>query len=199
MRFAGKGLNFGQRRFLSFFCVGFVLGILVMNIGKSILLKETGLFDEYTLNQMRYMTVDSNALFCYIFRKRISRMLALTVISTTYLGLVACIGTSIWYGMSAGVFLAALILRYGIKGIMLALVSMFPQYLLYVPAVLALLSWCEELFRGIYTRGEFNMSDKKLLVKKAGRLVAILSVVTLGCLLEGYVNSYLLLVFLKIF
>ena len=199
MRFTGKALSFGQRRFISFFCVGFVLGILVMNIGKSILLKETGLFDEYTLYQMRYMTVDSNALFCYIFRKRISRMLALTVISTTYLGLVACMGTAIWYGMSAGVFLAALALRYGVKGIMLALVSMFPQYLLYVPAVLAMLSWCEELFRGIYTRGEFNVSDKKLLVKKAGRLVAILSVIALGCLLEGYVNSYLLLVFLKIF
>lgn len=199
MQFAGRRLSFEQRRFFSFFCMGFVLGILVMNIGKSIFLKETGLFDEYTLYQMRYMTVDSNALFCYIFRKRISRMLALTVISTTYLGFVACMGTSLWYGMSAGVFLTTLTLRYGVKGILLAIVSMFPQYLLYVPAVLALLSWCEELFRGIYTRGEYNMSDKKLLVKKAGRLVVILSVITLGCLLEGYVNPYLLLGYLKIF
>lgn len=199
MRFAGKSLNLGQRRYFSFFCGGLLLGILVMNMGKSILLDETGLFDEYTLYHMRYMTVDGNALFCYILRKRIGRILALAVISSTYLGLAACMGTALWYGMSAGVFLSCLTLRYGVKGILLAFVSAFPHYLLYIPAVLALLSWCEELFRGIYMRGEFNVADRGFLIKKIGRLLAILAVASVGCVLEGYVNPYLLLGYLKIF
>lgn len=199
MQLAGRRLFAGQRNFLTCFGVGLLIGIFTINIGKSILLGETGLFDEYTLYHMKYMTVDSNALFCYILRKRIGRLLMLAVISTTYLGLVACMGASLWYGMSAGAFLTSLALRYGLKGILLAVIGLFPHYLLYVPAALLMLAWCEELFRGIYTRGEFSAADKGFLLKKAGWLLGILAVVLAGCLLEGYVNPYLLLGFLKIF
>ena len=199
MQLAGRRFLSRQRGFLTCFGVGLLIGIIVINIGKSILLGETGLFDEYTLYHMKYMTVDSNALFCYIFRKRIGRMLILAVLSTTYLGLVACMGMAFWYGMSAGAFLTSLALRYGLKGILLAVIGLFPHYLLYVPAILLLLVWCEELFRGIYVRGEFNAEDKGFLLKKAGRLLVILALATAGCLLEGYMNPYLLLGFLKIF
>lgn len=196
---AGYGREAFQRNFLVCFGVGLLIGIVVVNIGKGILLGETGLFDEATLYHMKYMTVDSNALFSYIFRKRMGRVLILAVLSTTYLGLVACMGASFWYGMSAGAFLTSLALRYGLKGILLAVVGLFPHFLLYVPAVLLLLAWCEELFRGIYVRGEFSGGDKGVLLKKAGRFLAILLVMTVGCLLEGYVNPFLLLGFLRIF
>lgn len=194
-------LKAGQRTFLSFFCVGLLAGIFIMNIGKSILLEGTGLFDSDTLYRMKYMTVDSNALFCYVFRKRIVRLLILAVLSTTYLGVAAYYGLTLWYGLSAGAFLTALTLRYGMKGILLAFVSIFPQYLVYIPAVLCLLSWCEALYRGIYIRGggEFYPGDKGFLIKKAGQLAAVLAAVTAGCLLESYMNPYLLLGFLKIF
>ena len=150
---AGYGREAFQRNFLVCFGVGLLIGIVVVNIGKGILLGETGLFDEATLYHMKYMTVDSNALFSYIFRKRMGRVLILAVLSTTYLGLVACMGAAFWYGMSAGAFLTSLALRYGLKGILLSVVGLFPHFLLYVPAVLLLLAWCEELFRGIYVRG----------------------------------------------
>lgn len=188
-----------QRNFLTCFGVGLLAGIIIVNLGKGILLGDTGLFNEEILYHMKYMTVDCNALFCYIFRKRIVRLLILAVMATTYLGLVACVGISFWYGTSAGAFLTALALRYGLKGILLAVISVFPQYLCYIPAALLLLNWCEELFRGIYMRGEFNAADKGLLIRKVGRLALILAAVTGGCLLEGYVNPYLLLGFLKIF
>ena len=198
---AGYGREAFQRNFLVCFGVGLLIGIVVVNIGKGILLGETGLFDEATLYHMKYMTVDSNALFSYIFRKRMGRVLILAVLSTTYLGLAACLGVTFWYGMSAGAFLAALTLRYGIKGIALALAGIFPQYLIYIPAALFLLSWCETLFRGIYARGGggISLEDRGLLIKKAGQLAGALLAVTVGCLLEGYVNPYLFLGFLKIF
>lgn len=197
----GREWKLGQSRFLPFFCAGLLAGIFIMNIGKSILLEGTGLFDQDTLYRMKYMTIDSNALFSYIFRKRIGRILFVSVLSTTYLGLIAYYGLTFWYGMSAGAFLTALTLRYGIKGILLALVSMVPHYLVYIPALLILFSWCEALYRGIYVRGggELDMGDRKFLLKKAGQLLGILVAVSAGCLLEGYVNPYLLLGFLKIF
>lgn len=199
MRLTWRGIKAGQRTFLPFFCAGLVAGIVIMNIGKSILLGDTGLFDENVLYQMKYMTLDSNALFSYVFRKRIGGVLALAVISTTYLGMAACMGAAVWYGMSAGAFLAVLSIRYGIKGILLAFACLLPQYLIYVPAMLALLSWCEDIFRGIYTRGELRTGDKAFLLKKLGYLAAVLLAVTAGCVLEGYVNPYLLFGYLKIF
>ncbi len=194
-----KKMGAGNRTFLTFFCAGLVVGILAVNIGKSILLGEGGLFDESTLYHMKYMTVDGNALFCYILRKRMCRVLVIAVLSTTYLGMAACMGVSFWYGLSAGAFVISLMMRYGIKGILLALISMFPQYLVYVPAVLVLLAWCSEIFRGIYIRGEYSAADKGFLVKMAGRFAGILAAFAGGCFLEGYINPYLLLGFLKIF
>lgn len=191
-----------MRRFVvPCFCAGLLAGILVMNIGKSILLENTGFFDVYTLYQIKAMTVDSNALFYYIFRKRIVGLLVMAVLSTTYLGLAVCIGAVLWYGMSAGLFLSALTLRYGLKGILLAAVCLLPQYLLYVPAMLMFLKWVDGVYYGIYSRSgnALGAEDKGFLLKKSGQLIAIIGMFAIGCLLEGYVNPGLLLGFLKIF
>lgn len=199
MRITGLGMKEARLPVLPIFCISFVAGILVMNIGKSILLENTGLFDEYTLYTMKYMTVDSNALFSYVLRERLVRLLILTVLSTTYLGLAVCVGTVIWYGTSAGAFLAALTLRYGIKGIFLAVVAVFPHYLIYVPVLLALLAWCETLYRCIYGRTVDFGEDKAFLPKKLIRLAAIFGAAVVSCLLEAYVNPLILLSYLRVF
>lgn len=200
MRIAGKNLRSGTNRAALLFAAGLLLGFLVMNIGKGAWLINTGLLDEDTLYQMKYMTVDSGALFCYILRKRMCVLLVLAVAVTTYLGMAVCMGAVCWYGFSAGVFLSALLLRYGIKGLVLAAVSVFPQYLLYVPAFLLFLGWAERLYRGIYSRSAAcDASDRGFVLKTLGKLALILGLAAAGCLLEGYVNPLLLLGYLKVF
>ena len=199
MRIIRAGLRTTGLPVMPIFFAGMAAGIFVMNIGKSILLDNTGLFDEYALNGMKYMTLDSTALFSYVFRERMIKLLALAVLATTYLGLAACVCTVAWYGISAGAFLAALALRYGIKGIFLAFISLFPQYLLYIPALFALLAWCMSLYRGIYNRTINLGEDKTFLPKKLATLSLILLVAAAGCFLEAYVNPYFLLNYLKIF
>ena len=83
VQFIGRRFLSGQRNFLTCFGVGLLAGIFIVNLGKGMLLGDTGLFNEDILYHMKYMTVDCNALFCYIFRKRILRLLVLAVISTT--------------------------------------------------------------------------------------------------------------------
>ncbi len=190
-----------KRFVLPVFCAGLLAGFLVMKGGKSVLLDNTGFFDAYTLYHIRDMTVDQNALFYYVFRKRILGVLAMAVLATTYLGLAACLGGVFWYGMSAGAFVTALTLRYGIKGILLAAVCLLPQYLVYVPAALVFLKWAEALYRGIYSRsgGAFAAEDKSFLMKKSGQLIAVLCACAIGCLMEAYINPMLLAGYLKIF
>ncbi|MCD7835393.1 MAG: stage II sporulation protein M, partial [Lachnospiraceae bacterium] len=135
---------------MSLFFTGFIAGILVMYFGKSILLENTGLLDENTFVDMKYMTVDSTALFYYVLKKRAGTALIIMILSTTYLGLIVCAAFSIWYGAAAGMFMSALLIRYGIKGLLLFVVSIFPQYILYLPAFAALIAICAELNRKIY-------------------------------------------------
>lgn len=190
-----------ERNTIAFiFLAGLLAGFLIINMGKGILLTNTGLFDEATLYRMKYMTVDSSALFCYVLRKRLCCILLLAVAVTTYLGRVVCRGAVFWYGLSTGAFLTALMLRYGMKGLLLALAGMFPQYLLYVPALLLFLRWAEHLYRCIYARGAgYDAGEKGFARRKAGQLFLLVGIICLGCLLEGYVNPHLLLGYLKVF
>lgn len=198
MRLIGKNFGFGRIPVLQLFMAGFLIGILIMNIGESILLEKTGLFDEEVLYHMKYMTVDCNALFCYVLRKRLLAVLILAVLSTTYLGLAVCVGAALWYGAAAGGLLAVMVLRYGMKGILLAAASLFPHYLIYFPAIFTLLAWGESVYRSIYHR-HGTEPEKNILIKKTGQLAAIIGMTVAGCVLEGYVNPEVFMSLLKIF
>lgn len=200
VQIAGKHIPTGSRKLLPVFCVGMLAGILTISIGKSTFLEETGLFDKYILSGMKHMTVDNSALFYYVLRKRLSLLLVVAVLATTYLGYAVCVGAAAWCGMSVGTYLSALVLRYGLKGLVLAAAGMFPQYLLFVPAILMMLGWCEGLYRGIYARGSAAEAvGRSFVIGKLGWLGVIGAVVVAGCFLESYVNPVLLLGYLKIF
>lgn len=200
MRIAEKifqtGIRRGQLPLLPVFAAGAAAGIAAMNMGKSIMLENTGLLDEYTLYYMKYMTVNSNALFCYVLKQRLESLVFLAVLSTTYLGLAVCLTAAFWYGMAGGAFVAALMLRYGLKGMLFAAVGIFPQYLLYVPAMAGMLFWCERLCRSIYFK---HCVHKTFLLKQLFQLGMIVGVVLAGCFLESYINPYLVMGLLKIF
>lgn len=183
------------------FLTGVLAGILLISLGKRILLENTGLLDEYTLYHMKYMTVDSSALFYYVLRLRLKSAITLAILATTYLGVFVCAGTAFWYGLSAGTLLATVVIRYGLKGILFAFAGVLPQYIIYVPTILALLLWCENLNRSIYFRNNVITDAGSSVVwpKRLAQLAVILCVLILGCLLESFMNPGLLEKFLKIF
>lgn len=191
----------GRLPLVTIFAAGLFAGMLLMNLGKSILLENTGLLDENTLYHMKYMTVDSSALFYYVLRNRLVRLLVIAVLSTTYLGLVICIGAAFWYGMCAGAFLAASVIRYGLRGILLVLAGIFPQYLIYVPAMILLLLWCQKIYRAVYLDRTLTQDpgNRLFLPKCLLQLIGILLLFVLGCVTESFLNPHLMLGLLKIF
>ncbi len=182
------------------FMTGLVVGILTMNFGKSILLDNTGLLDETMLSQMSATFPDSNALFAFVLRKRITIILIMVLAATTYLGMIATIAMDFWMGLSAGAFLAAAMLRYGFRGILLVAAGVFPQYLLYVPLFYMLLVWCDKTCRMIYTKGYYQGQDAKtpVLLGRVLPLVIIFVGTVAGCFMESYLNPGILQSFLKL-
>lgn len=201
MRIGGKRVHMGRLPYLIIFLAGLVLGVLLMNAGKALFLDSTGLLDEYSLYHMKYMTVDGNALFLYVLQQRLKDVLFMAVMSTTYLGLVVISGMLLWYGAAAGMFLSAVVIRYGMKGILLALTSVFPQYILYIPAMICLIVCCEQTCRSIYFKNSLTIEDsvRGTIPRRLLQLAVITAVVITGCALESYVNPHLLSNLLKIF
>ena len=184
-------------RFL--FLIGFGIGLSAAYFGRGIWFQTTGILDEDTLYRMKYMTVDSGVLFAYVLCKRCRNFFVLIIMATTYLGLVFCGGITVKYGFSIGFFISTAIYWYGIKGLLLGIVGAFPQYLCYVPAILLLIRWCEELHRSIYFYHNITGQGKKSLPGRLGKLALILMVLVLGCILECFVNPVLLKGFLQFF
>ncbi|MDR2044326.1 MAG: stage II sporulation protein M [Clostridium sp.] len=201
MRIGMAKVRTGKIPYLAIFFAGFLAGIFLMNIGRKTLLENTGLLDEYTLYQMKYMTVDGNALFVFVLRERLKTVGFLAVMATTYLGLLVTGGMALWYGVSAGMFLSAAVIRYGMKGVLFVVTGIFPQCLFYVPAMAALLLWCEQLCRALYSAGGAapEMAGRRAILRKLLFLLLLAGAVVLGCLLESHVNPYLLSKLLKIF
>ncbi len=183
------------------FAAGMFVGIIYVIIRKSTVLESADLLDEYTLYHMKYMSVDHCAFFLYVLRRRVGSAMLLTILFTTYLGLIVCIGSVLWYGISAGIFLSVLAVRYGLKGFLLAGVCVFPHFLLYLPAFYGLFRMGFELYRAIYGREgrNSNLSWKNILRAEAGRFAAIYALLMLGSVLESFISPYLVIGMLRVF
>lgn len=197
--YAGR-VYFGKNRFLTLFLIGMAAGFLFLNLGKSALSGQTGMFDAYTLYGMKNMTVDCGALFCYVLRKRFVFLLCVAALATTRPGYGICLGTALWCGAVSGAFPAVLFLRYGLKGLLLTGVALFPQYLVYLPVFVLMLEWSADLHRTIYAGTATTEKEaRSFRLRKLGLLGILAALTLLGCLLESYVNPSLLLGYLKKF
>lgn len=190
----------GKNSYGMIFLMAFVAGIFIMSFGKSILLENTGLLDENMLRQMAVAFPEGNALFAFVLRKRMTLVVIMAVLATTYLGVGIGIAAVAWYGLSAGMFLTAALLRYGLKGFLLVAAGVLPQYLVYVPAFYALLLWCDQTCRMIYYKGYYHREDTKtpILFGRVLPLIVIIIGMIIGCILESFLNPDILQGVLKI-
>lgn len=186
---------------LLFFLIGICGGIVLANVSKSELLSETALLEKNALLQVRYASFDSRSLFLCLLGQRLKEAGLLLLLSTTFLGLVAVWFYALRYGVSLGLLLTQVIAGYGPKGILLLMAGLLPQMLVYVPVWVLLLALGERTCRRLYylNGNEGIVGLKRMwihLTVQGGLLLFALSV---GCLLEAYVNPYLLRLVLKLF
>lgn len=206
MRF-GKYLDMRQERlFIGLAVAGFVVGLVLMNIGKRVLLEDTGLLSEYILYEMKYSQINSSAFFWYVLRKRMSMVFLMTLLATTWLGVIAGYTYSAWLGISFGMLMMAAVIRYGVKGILLILIGIFPQGLIYLPACFLLLNWCRELCLILHfsEKKDAKISLREegknnIMRRKALQFLSLVVVVIIGCTFESYVNPKLVLNLLQFF
>lgn len=172
-----------RKQFLVFFMPGFLLGILYVNFIAKNYMAEQGIFSEYFLNQFRSSHVEIREYIWYLLRLRAVPFLVLIGLSFTRVKKAAAVLFLCWTGISFGILVSAAVLSMGLKGSLLCVAGLFPQFLFYVPAYLVLLWHCYMLPQSGWNRQ---------------KTVFMALMMAVGIVLELYVNPILVKIFLAV-
>ncbi len=198
-----QGKNAIYRMWILVFMVSFFVGILFMNSCSGWFLHEEGIFNQASVNRLKYIEVDYGAFLPYVFKQRMKGFLLLGIISTTCFGIAATYFCITWQGILTGMMLTAVFIRFGIKGILLILAGIFPQQLLFIPAGIMMLCWCYQNCSFLYYPSKYIWpkfhNKKQQYIRQGLTLLWILGIVVIGCILECYVNPMLITDIIKIF
>ena len=180
-----------QKIILYLFWAGMAVGIILGCMGQEEKVFEAGIPEIGVLHQLRGQEWNGKLYFRYVLWLRLKSILILAVLATTYLGGAVAWLCAFGYGTLSGSVLTFAVLQYGLKGVLLIVVSMMPHYLVYVPAMYGLLMWCLKICREIYYEKVIRGEIRTWIGIRLLQLVFIIAVVITGCLLESYVNPAL--------
>lgn len=174
-----------------------------MNLGTEIFLSETGIFSTASMNRLKYIEINNMSFLKYVLKHRMGEGVFLILLSSTGIGLVSIYACVVWQGMLAGMTITAATVRFGMKGLLLILGSVFPHQLLLIPAQVMLLGWCYENCCKRHLAGNYTLpyyrSKKQQFLHQGIILLWIWIVILIGCFLESYVNPMLVSDLVKIF
>jgi len=165
------------------FSLCFVLGIISANLLGKGDVQGFGIWNAYFIEKFQYAGIRSDALFLYVLERRLPIFLLLLALTLTRLGVAAGVAFIAWQGFAGGFLIASCILSHGLKGILLVVASIFPQYLVYVPLYLACLSFA------IFLRGK---TGKENYLRFALVCLLFLLLYVIGMFLESYGNPLIL-------
>ena len=171
-----------RKQFLAFFMPGFLLGVIYVNFIARRYVADPGIFSEYFLNQFLDVQIDVREYLWYLLRLRAVPFLALTALSFTKVRRASVVLFLVWAGTSGGILLSSAAADLGMKGCLLCVTALFPQFLFYIPAFVVLLWYC-------YTAPQSHWNRQKT--------VFVILAMSLGLITELYVNPGVVKAFLS--
>ncbi len=184
------------------FLIGMCIGIVTANIYfencTQVALLGTYLIDKYPI-----MEINHARLLRYCMVVRLLPLVYIGVFSLTMFGAFYLFCYVLWLGFSFGALFSAATIQFGVKGVLLCVIGMFPQFLIYFPITFFSLSVGYQIFRRIYIECELDLHNGKtrylFLLKYILLFLMFITVSIIGIYLESYVNPFLLKKILQIF
>lgn len=170
-----------RKQLLAFFMPGFLFGILYVNLIMKKYTAEPGIFSDYFLKQYQSASIVAEEYIWYLIKVRAVPFLILLGLAFTKMRKAASIAFLAWTGFSAGMLLSMAVLSMGIKGSILCIVGILPQFLLYIPAYMVII-WYS------YTYPQNRWNTQKSIFLGLTMLV--------GIILEAYINPILMQAYL---
>ena len=173
--------------------VGLFLGVLCANIFSENYTVQMRNYEENVFSEITSKQLDYSGLFRYVLGKNFNDFIVFWLLSITILGIPYMALKITSFGFFTGFFISTVTMQYGIKGLLLVLVYVFPHGLVYLPIALISLYKGFGLCRTIYHDNRTYVGGITKLVKSHLMIILLLAVALLvGSFLEAYPGAFLL-------
>lgn len=173
--------------------VGVFFGVLCANIFRENYATQMQTYETNVFAKIADSNIDYAGLFQYVLGKNFNDFIIFWLLSLTILGIPYMALKVSSFGFFTGFFISAVTMQYGLKGLLLVLVYVFPQGLLYLPIALVSLYKGFELCRTIYSENRNNFGGITKLLKSNLFIILLLALaLVLASFLEAYPGAYLL-------
>ncbi len=171
------------------FVLGFALGVALPNFLWKTELESNGLPGLYLLTRVSKGMPANPEYFIYVMKTRGAVYALCMLCGLSVFGLPVSVAASVWMGFLMGATLTVALLEFGVEGMFLAGVLFFPQYLLYVPASLALYRRSFQSSLRCWKNQRGSAQEKR---EYGFFCVCIGALLVAGMFLESYVNPPLI-------
>lgn len=161
---------------------GFLIGILYANLVSRQYMTSSGIFSEYFLSEYSSIEVIAEEYMAYILRVRLVPLAALVLLGQTKLRKAVVPSCMTWSGFSCGILIVTAIVRLGMKGILLCVIGITPQFLFYALAYIVILLY---FYNAPVSRWNY------------AKTVFVILTLSAGIAMEVYVNPVLMKMFVR--
>lgn len=137
-----------ERRLSAFFFLGVAVGSMLMNLFSEYFSDRLNLYSTYFLNSCKNIQVESIELFSYRVRDLFMEVFAVLFFSAALFGKKFVYMYVIYKGVAISLLISQAVIKYGIGGILIYLITIFPHYITYGIMVVMLVKF------GCYAAGE---------------------------------------------
>ena len=173
--------------------VGLFLGVLCANVFRENYSEQMQNYEDNVFSEITANDIDYSSLFVYVLGKNLNDFIVFWLLSITILGIPYMALKITSFGFFTGFFISAVTMQYGLKGILLILVYIFPHGLLYLPIALISLYKGYELCRKIYHTNRTSLGGLTKPIKSHLIIILLLAAALLvASFLEAYPGAFLL-------
>ena len=120
-----------NKRFLIILFLGMISGTLFANFFGTKHINDWGIFDGVYMEKYNTITINYPTLWKYVAQDRIRDIVFLSIISLTSISISIFLIYLFYIGIGIGLVVSMATMQYGIFGLWLYVVSIFPQYIFY--------------------------------------------------------------------
>lgn len=208
--FMGKGIfkDFERQKYIIIFYMGILLGSMCMNLFCEVFYDRLGIYSSYIIESYKNINVDRMNLFYYAVKTNIFEIVLVLGMSLTSMGKTVLCGYVFFRGAIIALMLSSAVIKYGIGGVVIYLISIFPHYIPYM-IQLVFVVWVAEYFieksekyrkLGMSEGGVVNNIIGMICdILKNKRLIPLIVVLVLMSVLKSFLESYVNIQIIKSF
>lgn len=132
------GSQSGKQKFVYCLVAGFLIGIFYANLAAKSYVTASGIFQESFLSGYDAKQIESADYLWYLLRVRCLPLSIFVMIGWTKMRKIGVFACLLWTGFSGGVLFSAAVLKLGIRGVVLCVIGITPQFFFYALGYLIL-------------------------------------------------------------